>query len=84
MPGFELPPSALGRYAQAMRDVADADVGSVPTDSPEAAMRSVVLGTVLMESVLLAIRRLAQQSASRERFGAGAFPLTWRGKPRPG
>jgi hypothetical protein len=34
-------------------------------------MRYVVLGTVLMEPVLLAIRRLAQQSASFERFGGG-------------
>jgi hypothetical protein len=34
-------------------------------------MRYVVLGTVLMEPVLLAMRRLAQQSASFERFGGG-------------
>ena len=67
--GFELPPDMLDRYAQAMRDVAEADVESVPTDSPEAAMRYVVLGTVLVEPVLLAMRRLAQQNASLERFG---------------
>ncbi|MHA7222193.1 MerR family transcriptional regulator [Arthrobacter sp. RHLT1-20] len=67
--GFELPPDMLDRYAQAMRDVAEADVESVPTDSPEAAMRYVVLGTVLVEPVLLAMRRLAQQNASFERFG---------------
>ncbi|MET3920313.1 MerR family transcriptional regulator [Arthrobacter sp. UYEF20] len=78
--GFELPSPVLDRYAQAMRDVADADVGSVPTDSPEAAMRYVVLGTVLMEPVLLAMRRLAQQSASFERFGAGELA----GEPHPG
>ena len=69
--GFDLPPSGLDRYARAMQDVAEADVGGVPTDSPEAAMRYVVLGTVLMEPVLLAMRRLAQQSASLQRFGAG-------------
>ncbi|MGY2745333.1 MerR family transcriptional regulator [Pseudarthrobacter sp. O4] len=78
--GFDLPLPVLDRYAQAMRDVADADVGSVPTDSPEAAMRYVVLGTVLVEPVLLAMRRLAQQSASFERFGAGELP----GEPHPG
>jgi hypothetical protein len=52
-----------------MRDIAAADVESVPTDSAEAAMRHVVLGTLLMEPVLLAMRRLAQQSASFQRFG---------------
>ena len=71
--GFELPDGMLDRYARAMRDVAEADVESVPTDSPEAAIRYVVLGTVLVEPVLLAMRRLAQQSASFERFGAATF-----------
>jgi hypothetical protein len=79
--GFELPSSGLDRYARAMQDVAEADVGSVPTDSPEAAMRYVVLGTVLMEPVLLAMRRVAQQSASLQRFGAGGLS---REATRPG
>jgi DNA-binding transcriptional MerR regulator len=70
--GFEPPPAVLDRYAAAMRDVADADVESVPTDSAEAAMQYVVLGTLLMEPVLLAMRRLAQQSASFQRFGGAA------------
>ena len=67
--GFDAPAALLDRYAAAMRDVAAADVESVPTDSAEAAMRHVVLGTLLMEPVLLAMRRLAQQSASFQRFG---------------
>lgn len=71
--GLELPPGLLDRYAQAMRDVAEADIDGVPTESAEAAMRFVVLGTVLMEPVLLAMRRLAQQNASYERFGAAAL-----------
>jgi len=33
-------------------------------------VRYVVLGTVLVEPLLLALRRLAQQSASHERFGS--------------
>jgi DNA-binding transcriptional MerR regulator len=82
--GFEMPAAGLDRYARAMRDVAEADVGSVPTDSPEAAMRYVVLGTVLMEPVLLAMRRLAQQSASLERFGAGELAGDPAGKPSRG
>ena len=67
--GFDPPPALLDRYAAAMRDIAEADVESVPTDSAEAAMRYVVLGTLLMEPVLLAMRRLAQQAASSHRFG---------------
>lgn len=66
--GFEAPAALLDRYAAAMQDIAEADVESVPTDSAEAAMRHVVLGTLLMEPVLLAMRRLAQQSASFRRF----------------
>ena len=72
--GFEAPTALLDRYAAAMQDIAAADVESVPTDSPEAAMRHVVLGTLLMEPVLLAMRRLAQQSASFRRFGETVPP----------
>jgi len=71
---FEANTALLDRYATAMQDIAAADVESVPTDSPEAAMRHVVLGTLLMEPVLLAMRRLAQQSASFRRFGETVPP----------
>jgi DNA-binding transcriptional MerR regulator len=73
--GFEPPAALLDRYAAAMRDVAKADVESVPTGSTEAAIQHVVLGTVLMEPVLLAMRRLAQEKASLERFGGGSSEL---------
>ncbi|MCB5274533.1 hypothetical protein BJG92_02069 [Arthrobacter sp. SO5] len=76
--GLELPPALLDRYAEAMRAVAEADIGSVPTDSAEAAMRFVVLGTVLVEPVLLAMRRLAQQNVSFERFGGAAITAAAR------
>lgn len=72
--GFAAPAALLDRYAAAMQDIADADVDSVPTDSAEAAMQHVVLGTLLMEPVLLAMRRLAQQSASFRRFGGAESP----------
>jgi DNA-binding transcriptional MerR regulator len=68
--GFALPEGMLGTYASAMRGVAEAEIAGVPTDSGESAVRYVVLGTVLVEPLLLALRRLAQQSASYERFGA--------------
>ena len=67
--GFELPSGMLETYAEAMHEVATAEIAGVPTDSEEAAVRYVVLGTVLVEPLLLALRRLAQQSASFERFG---------------
>ncbi|PRY69142.1 MerR-like DNA binding protein [Glaciihabitans tibetensis] len=68
--GFELPEGMLDTYAGAMHTVASAEIAGVPTDSAEAAVHYVVLGTVLVEPLLLALRRLAQQSASRARFGA--------------
>lgn len=68
--GFRLPDGMLETYARAMHEVAAAEIAGVPTDSAEEAVRYVVLGTVLVEPLLLALRRLAQQSASHERFGA--------------
>jgi hypothetical protein len=41
--------------------VARVDVAGIPGTSPGDAARYVVLGTVLYEPVLLALRRLAQQ-----------------------
>ncbi|WP_188510630.1 MerR family transcriptional regulator [Conyzicola nivalis] len=67
--GFDLPEGVLETYAAAMHEVADAEIAGVPTDSAESAVRYVVLGTVLVEPLLLALRRLAQQSASYQRFG---------------
>ena len=68
--GFELAKGALPVYLKSMRDIADAEIAGVPTESAEAAVRSVVLGSVLVEPLLLALRRVAQQVASAERFGA--------------
>jgi len=78
--GFDPPAALLDRYAAAMRDIAEADVESVPTESAEAAMQHVVLGTLLMEPVLLAMRRLAQQRASFQRFGGVRSPGSPAGK----
>jgi DNA-binding transcriptional MerR regulator len=62
---------ALARYGRALEPVAAAEVAAVPTSSPADAVAFVVVGTVLYEPVLLALRRLAQQDASARRFGAG-------------
>jgi DNA-binding transcriptional MerR regulator len=67
--GFELPEGALDVYVENMRQIAEYEIENVPTDSPTAAVRYVVLGTVLIEPVILALRRLAQAEASARRFG---------------
>ena len=59
--GLRPSPERLGVYAQAALDVARADVAEVPAGDPADAVRYVVIGTVLYEPVLLALRRLAQQ-----------------------
>lgn len=65
---FHLDADAVDRYAKSMMELARTEVADVPTDSAESAARYVVLGTVLVEPLLLALRRLAQQTASAERF----------------
>jgi DNA-binding transcriptional MerR regulator len=69
--GFRIPPGLLDRYADRMLDLAEAEVAAVPTSSAGEAVSYVILGTVLVEPVLLALRRLAQAEASARRFGAG-------------
>ena len=64
--GIGLDEARMDRYAAAMEQVAAADVDSVPSD-PTAALRQVVLGTVLVDPVLVALRRLAQQHVSVSR-----------------
>jgi DNA-binding transcriptional MerR regulator len=59
--GLPLSPARLAAYAGAALDVARIDVADVPTADPREAVRYVVVGTVLFEPVLLALRRLAHQ-----------------------
>ncbi len=70
--GFALSDDVVDAYADAAQRIATAELAGVPTDSPEAAVRYVVLGSVLMEPVLLALRRVAEQVASGRRFGGAA------------
>ncbi|MEV8250068.1 MerR family transcriptional regulator [Microbacterium sp. NPDC076768] len=67
--GFVVPESVMPEYLASMRRIADAEIAAVPSESAEAAVRYVVLGSVLVEPLLLALRRVAQQVASGERFG---------------
>ena len=66
--GFELPEGALTVYTQHMRQIAQFEIDNLPTDSAAAAVRYVVLGTVLLEPVILALRRQAEAEASARRF----------------
>lgn len=63
--GLTMTDTDLAVYADAAATVAAADVRSVPTGSATEAVTTVVLGTVLREPVLLALRRLAQESQAR-------------------
>jgi DNA-binding transcriptional MerR regulator len=67
--GFELAEGALDVYSNHMRQIAEFELANVPSDSPTAAVRYVVLGTVLIEPLILALRRQAEHEASARRFG---------------
>ena len=58
--GIGLDESRMDFYADAAEQIAAVDVASVPAD-PVAAVRQVVVGTVLVDPVLSALRKLAQQ-----------------------
>jgi DNA-binding transcriptional MerR regulator len=67
--GFEPPEGAIEFYTDHMRQIAEFEIDNVPTESPTAAVRYVVLGTVLVEPLILALRRIAEEEASARRFG---------------
>jgi DNA-binding transcriptional MerR regulator len=69
--GFSVPDAVMPVYLASIRQIADAEVAGVPSESAEAAVSYVVLGSVLVEPLLLALRRVAQQVASAERFSGG-------------
>lgn len=68
--GFAVPAEVMPVYLDSIRAIARAEIAGVPTESAEAAVRYVVLGSVLVEPLLLALRRVAEQVASAERFVA--------------
>jgi DNA-binding transcriptional MerR regulator len=66
--GFAVEEPVLDAYADAATSVARVDVDSVPTQAPEQAVEHVVVGTVLFEPLLLALRRLAHEDLSSRRL----------------
>jgi DNA-binding transcriptional MerR regulator len=77
--GLPLGPERLAAYAGAALDVARVDVAGVPAGDPQDAVQYVVVGTVLYEPVLLALRRLAQQHL----YTGGLPSLRPHGSNRP-
>ena len=66
--GIPLSGESLRRYARAMADVAAVDVDmALSAKDPAAAMHTVVVGTVMVDPVLVALRRMAQEAASAQR-----------------
>ncbi len=69
--GVGPPPPVLHRYARAMQAVAGVDLSVAEhAASPQEALRTVVLGTVMVDPVLVALRRVAQEAESAEREAA--------------
>lgn len=66
--GVPLDEADLHRYARAMEEVAEVDVEAVPVGAAEA-VRRVVVGTVMVEPVLSALRLMAQREVSMRRSG---------------
>jgi DNA-binding transcriptional MerR regulator len=62
--GVPLAPNSLEGYARATEGVARVDVAAVTVDDLAAALHRVVAGTVLVDPVLAALRRLAQEHVS--------------------
>jgi hypothetical protein len=71
---FPLDRDAVLTYARAVEALADEEVASVPggvggAADNEAMVRYIVLGTILIEPLMLALRRLALINASARRYG---------------
>jgi len=64
--GHPVSDELLDLYAEAMRPVAAHEVASVRSPDREAGAEAAVVGTLLQEPVLLAVRRIAQENASLE------------------
>ncbi len=63
--GHPVSDELLNRYADAMRPVAAHEVASVRSPDRETSVEAAVVGTLLQEPILLAVRRIAQENASR-------------------
>lgn len=68
--GLNLPIEAVARYAEKIRQIAEVDVDrALEATSTDEALRTVALGTALLDPMLLTLRRLAQQVVAAEALG---------------
>ncbi|WP_150957995.1 MerR family transcriptional regulator [Microbacterium testaceum] len=67
--GFTVPPPVMDAYLEHLSALAEAELEATPDTSLEDAVRYVVLGTALVEPLILALRRVAEQVAASRRFG---------------
>ena len=67
--GFQIHADQFAIYGEHMLAIAASEIANIPTE-PVEAVQYAVLGTVLFEPVLTAIRRLAHQSLVRRGSGA--------------
>ncbi|MEO6996645.1 MAG: MerR family transcriptional regulator [Terracoccus sp.] len=75
--GWPITAETLTAWSDAMALVAQVDVVADLADaSPEAALRYAIVGNVLTDPILIALRRVAQERLSSERFGSAPQVLT--------
>lgn len=74
--GWTVTTETLLAWSDAMQRVAQVDVvAELAEMSPAEALRYVIVGNVLTDPVLTALRRVAQERVSAERFGGDAPPF---------
>lgn len=66
--GFAVPDTVMDAYLAAAESIGEAEIDAMPSDAGEA-LRYAVLGSILVEPLLLALRRLAEQHVSSRRYG---------------
>ncbi|MCM3615142.1 MerR family transcriptional regulator [Microbacterium enclense] len=67
--GFTVPDRVMDAYLTHLSAIAEEELAATPATSIEDAVRYVVLGTALVEPLILALRRVAEQVAASRRFG---------------
>lgn len=70
--GFTVPDRVMDAYLTHLPAIAEEELAATPETSIEDAVRYVVLGTALVEPLILALRRVAEQVAASRRFGSAS------------
>lgn len=74
--GLRMEDRRIEAYGRHVLAIAEIDLELLPTHSREATVEAAVLGTVLYEPVLTAMRRLAHQHLAARMFGSGELSAT--------